>query len=416
MQRAILKLFNAVLVDEPSTKGLAREVIERATSHGYFLDPAIAPDSTLLECIESVVGISGEKANAAFHKSWDIVRNSPMETLVQQQIIHYLSTYGLESLGIYQQEFVYIPHEVLTIPEIEESVPLIVIKAINSADLKDAIVNLSSGIALAPETLADVFTIIEACKFDVSIVDKIGNRELKTMLYDFYGVVPQEPVEYLRHLVSKLTDETLLIKNQQLIDKLKSANGKFLDTLLLQAPSDLPTIFFRYKPLFLAMKTISRNKAFFNRLRKQASEAHVALPGDYLNNITAQIKQRVLNQDQLQVALKTASIFRKIRLAYALHHRLQGGDSIIYKVRNGRGFATDFNWPSTLYSSTQQALDIVLDSIASDLRKKMEGATVFIPPAMKYSMPASEKQFTGHFPSGSSVVAPTDMIVGVHWG
>jgi hypothetical protein len=53
-----------------------------------------------LDVVESVVGISGEKANAAFHKSWAVVQDAAMEQLVIQQIVHYLTIYAFEALGI----------------------------------------------------------------------------------------------------------------------------------------------------------------------------------------------------------------------------------------------------------------------------------------------------------------------------
>jgi hypothetical protein len=285
----------------------------------------------------------------------------------------------------------------------------------DAGTLLAAIVNLASGIALSTQTLDDIMAIVEANEFDASFVEKIGNRELKARLYDFYGLVPREPVEFLRHLISKLTDESLLIKNDHLINRIKESNGKFLDTLLEKAPDDLASIFFRYKPLFLALKSISRNKSFFNRLRKQASRLHQPLPVDFLNCVTARIKQNDLESDALRSRLEKASLFRKIRLAYALKNRLHAGNSIVYRVRNGRGWATEFDWPGRLVEATQEALDIVLDSLVESLRPRLDGTTIFIPPHVRYALPATEKQFTGHFPTGSSIAAPDDLIVGIHW-
>ena len=415
MQRAILRLFNAVLTDTQSSGSHRLDVTERSLRHGYILDPSINPDDFLLNNIENIVGRSGIKANSAFHKSWDIVRNTSMEQLVGQQIIHYLTTYGFESLGIYKKESVFIPHEVLELPAINEDLPLTVIKAINLRDLEKAIVELGSGVALSPETLKDIVTVVKTCELDQSLIGRIGNRELKVLLYDHFGVVPQDPTEYLRYLVANITGESLLIKNEQLIQKIRAGNGKNLDPLLLQAPQGLASIFYRYKPLFLAFRSISTNKTFFNKLRKQAPVEHVPLSQDYMNSVTSQIKLGVLDLDQLNSFLGTTSVFRKIRLAYALNFRLQAGASIVYRVRNGRGFATTHNWPASLAGSTQAALESVLDSIAKDLRRNVEGRHIYIPAGVSYAIPATEKQFTGNFPTGSSIAAPDNLIVGIHW-
>ena len=34
---------------------------------------------------------------------------------------------------------------------------------------------------------------------------------------------------------------------------------------------------------------------------------------------------------------------------------------------------------------------------------------------MNYALPATEKQFTGDLPSGTSIRVPKDMVFGIHW-
>lgn len=417
MNKATLRLFNAIEVKNKDKKNLPESVLKRTISLGYILDPAIAPDEKLLNTIETVVGISGIKANSAFHKSWKVIQDSSMESLVTQQIIHYITTYGFENLSIYREDAVYIPAEILELPTITDNIPLVFIKAMTAQEILENIINLADGIALAQETLDDIMAIVKSHDYNSSFVTKIGNRELKALLYDFYDILPSEPVEFLRHLISKLTDESLLIKNQYLIDKIKQSNGKFLDTLLRDAPEDLASIFFRFKPLFLAMKSISNNKKYFNQLRKKANKLHQPLPEDYLNNVTSKIKYVTLDLETLTKKLEKATVFRKIRLAYALKYRIQPSDSIVYRVRNGCGWATKFDSTSweILTELTQKALDIVVNSIISELRKNVDGKTIYIPDNIHYALPATEKQFTGYFPTGSYVSTPNDMIVGIHW-
>ena len=417
MNSATLRLFNSVFVDNfKESHEIPQDILGRTIQNGYILDPRIRPDAKLLDEIEEIVGISGEKANAAFHKSWRVVQDTPMAVLVMQQIFHYITTYGFEFLGVYSEDTVYIPHEKLELPDIQEDIPLTVVKAMDKAALENAVLSLaSSGIALSEQSLKDIMTIVESGIVELSDTDAIKNRELKAMCNDYYGVVPTEPVEFLRHLISKLTDETLVIKNEYLIGKIKEANGKFLDELLRDAPDDLASIFFRYKPLFLAMKSVSRNKTFFNRLRKQADALHKPLPVDYLNSITSQIKNKVLDIDTLEQKLQHATIWRKIRLAYALNYRLYAGDAIVYRVRNGRGWATEFEWPRGKKTITRSARDVVIGSIVDGIKDGVDGKTIYIPSNIDYALPASEKQFTGFIPSGSYVTVPEDMIVGIHW-
>jgi len=187
MITATLRLFNAIQVDIKQNRKIPQAIFERTIKNGYILDPSILPDNDLLDVIEDVVGISGEKANAAFHKYWSVVKNASMESLVIQQIIHYTTTNGFENLGIYREDAVYIPREDLDLPSIQDGISLITIKAMDSQEILERIIELSSGIALSQETLDDIMTIIKVNKYDNAFIKKIANRELKALLYDYYN-------------------------------------------------------------------------------------------------------------------------------------------------------------------------------------------------------------------------------------
>jgi len=413
-EKSILQLFNSVELNGAATVENAPQ--KRMIKNGYILDPRIEPSNQLLDLIEETVGLSGEKANASFHKSWKIIQDSSMEDLVAQQILHYITTYGFQALGIYSDNTVYIPSEKLKVPKIKDRMPLIVIKGITVEEILAKFIELGSGIALAEETLTNIMEIIEGSKYEQGFVSKIKNRELSSRLKDYYNIVPSDPLEFLRYLVSKLTSESLIIKNKYLIEKIKESNGKFLDTMIAQAPQNLASIFYRFKPLFLAMKSISKNKKFFNDLRRKTKTMHKPLPEDYLNSVTSRIKSNSLDLDTLKEKIRKASIFRKIRLAYALQHRHNlGSPSIVYRVRNGKGWATEFAWSSRYDSIVEAAFDIVRDSIVSDISKNVKGKTIYIPKGIRYALPATEKKFVGNIPTGTSISVEQDMVVGIHW-
>lgn len=415
MHEATLRLFNAIQISHRTTTPHPPAILERTIQQGYLLDSTIAPDDALLAAIERVVGLSGEQANAAFHKSWRVVQESPLEQLVIQQLLHYLTTYGLEQLGLDRQGILYIPAETLELPALQSDIPLRLIKGLDAQEILARIVTLGAGIALAPATLADIMTIVRANGYDPAFVERIQNRELRALLADHYRLIPTEPVEFLRYLISQLTGETLLIKNDYLIDKIKAADSQVLDRLLPQAPANLAAIFLRYKPLFLALKSIAGNKTFFNRLRKDAAKQHAPLPADYLNSVTTQIKAGRLDLTELQQRVARAPIWRTIRLAYALQQRLHPGDSILYRVRNGRGWVAPFAWPAACNAVTEQALTIVLGAIADAIRERVSGQQFYLPAHVQYALPATEKQFTGHLPTGTSVAVAQDLLVGIHW-
>ena len=123
----------------------------------------------------------------------------------------------------------------------------------------------------------------------------------------------------------------------------------------------------------------------------------------------------MIDFDELTGRIEKATVFRKVRLAYALHFRLNAGQSIIYPVRNGLGWASEFQWPEELGKATARALEIVLNSLIDDLRPNVDGKVCFIPANINYALPSSEKQFAGPFPVGSYVTTPSDTVFGVHW-
>lgn len=90
--------------------------------------------------------------------------------------------------------------------------------------------------------------------------------------------------------------------------------------------------------------------------------------------------------------------------------------STMYRLRNGKAFSTkveEYNLKQK--AEAKRILNIVLDSIVKDVGKNVKGKKVYIPKHITYSLPATEKQFTGNFPSGTYVTIPKDMVFGIHW-
>ena len=404
---ATLKLFNAIRVIDKDSRLSSN--MTTTIPYGFVvtedirrLADRISANETLLTDIKSYY-LSTKKANRAFHKSWQTIKNTPQEELWLQAIVHYFTTYGYEALGIGGE--IYIPREKL---DLSFDINLIKVVGLTDQELIEKIINLSNGVALAEDTLEALVVIIEDFKYKIDI-DKIKNRELKSALYDLYDIVPQEPVEYLRFVVSRITGETLLIKSKRFIEKIRESNSQIqrreVNRLIDNAPINLAEIFFRYKPIFLALKSISSNKSFFNRLRKQADLMHKPLPEDYLNSVTSKIKRGDSLED-LESKLETASIFRKIRLANALKFRLVNPQSIVYKIRNGRSWVDDFVAKNP--NRTKLALDVVLKSMKIN-------KTIYVPEYIDYGLPATEKQFIGNIPANTKISVDDNLIIGIYW-
>ncbi len=72
---------------------------------------------------------------------------------------------------------------------------------------------LGSGIALHEQTIADALDVARFTGLTDEDIEDVRNKEVKAALYQSMGVVPENPVEFLRYLVYKATNKTLLIKS-----------------------------------------------------------------------------------------------------------------------------------------------------------------------------------------------------------
>jgi len=424
--KSTIKLFKAVPIKVKRKKKASDTLLEITISKGFIFSPEVVYNysekelTELVKRIEKEVGLTAEQMNASFHKSWKKVKEASCEQLVLEQIIHYITTYGFESLGIYDENTIFIPNEQLYLPDIKiDKVKLVVIKGYTKEELKEKLLKLlQTGIALGEDTITavlDVALFVELTKEDVAT---IKNKEVRVLLYDHLGIFPENNIEFLRYLVYKATDKPFFIKDKTTIAGIK--NKKNLDVLGLlnrygskYGLEKLAEIFYRFKPLWLAFKTNNKLNSIINKIRKLAKKYHKPMREDYLNEVTAKIKKDEIDVEKLKDELKRVNTFRKIRLAYSLQFRTTDVKSILYKVRNGKGYATEFEFNKK--KESKGILDIVLDSIAKDVRKNVKGKKIYIPEYVNYTLPATEKQFVGEFPCGTCITIPKDMIFGVHW-
>lgn len=425
--KSTIRLFKAVKITSKRKKKSSKGLLEKTVKRGFVFTPEVVynyPETELLDLIniiEKEVGLTPEKMNASFHKSWKKVRDADILQLFFEQIIHYFTTYGFERMGIYDKDSVYIPNEKLEIPGLKEDVKLVVIKGYTKEELKKKLLLLlQTGIALGEETINDVIDVATYVEIDGKDIDSIKNKEVKVALYDYLDLFPENPIEFLRYCIYKSTNNTLLIKDRATIEAIKSNNRLAAISLFRKYKAKyglerLAEIFYRFKPLFLAFGSKSQLKKTINRIRRLALKHHKPMPEDFLNEITAKLKRdEDIDFKKLQEELKRVNTFRQIRLAYALKYRTKDVKSILYRIRNGKAYATNFTFDYNQHIA-KDILKIVLDSIVKSIKPNVKGKKIYIPEYMTYSLPATEKQFTGDYPSGSYISIPKDMVVGIHW-
>jgi hypothetical protein len=426
--KELIKLFRAVEIKSHRKKKPSISILRKTLKYGFTFSPEVFYHysdkelENLFVIITSHIGLTPEQLNNSFHKSWKKIKEADIAQLFLEQILHYITTYGFESLGIYDEDSVYIPKEKLEIPEVKiDDIKIIVIKGYTKEEIKEKVLELlRSGVALHEDTIKDIVEVSKQVNINQENISDIKNKEVKVALCDHLNLLPEEPVEFLRYVLFKTTGKTLLIKDSVTITEIKSliddntTASMFRNYQTYYGLEKLSEIFYRFKPIFLAFKTQRSMKSIINKLRKLAIKNHKPMSSDYLNEITALIKRNVsINKSSLEKALSKVNSFRKIRLAYALKYRTRSINSIMYKIRNGKAFSTDFFFANK--KEAAKVFNIVVDSLVEDIKRNVKDKKIFIPPYIKYALPATEKQFTGNFPSGTCITIPNDMIVGINW-
>jgi len=422
MNEQLIRLFKAVEVKTKSKENL-NEILKLTIPKGFIFSPVVIANYNkeelikLIAIIKKEIGLTSAQMNSSFHKSWQKVKEASIEQLVLEQMIHYLTTYGFEQLGIYDKDSVYIPNEKLELPELTEDFKLLVINGYNKTEIKTKLMTLLNGIALSESTVQDVSKVAIEVGLTANEIELIKNKEVSTILFNHMNLIPHSPVEFLRLLVYKSTGKMLLIKSPEVISDLRTTICMPIPYLISKYKEQyglepLASIFYRYKPLFLALRTNGTAvRKYINKIRKLAKKHHKPMKPDYLNDLTRSLKFGV--STELNEELKKVNIYRKIRLAYALKFRTIDTDSIIYRIRNGKSYATSFDYKYK--ENARIALDQVLKSISDDIAKNVKGKKIYIPKEITYMLPTSDKQFTGNFPSGSYVSIPKNMIAGIYW-
>lgn len=395
-----------------------------------FDDVSIPISQEILYYAYDLYGKVSEEWNKTLHKSFKIVEDSDEEVLLVQQILHYITTYGSEALCIYDTNSIYIPNEVLKIPETDiDGLTITVLHSMTSDDIREKLRNfLTTGLALSKETLEDVLTLAEF--IDEDKLYQVKNKELRTRLYDKFGIVPNNAEEFFRYLIYKITGESLIIVNKFMFDKIKSADTS--ETLrLLQKYIDhnsieeLSTLGYRYRELFMAMKSKEEcsdaktiNK-LINKLIRLAEKHREPANVDILSRLSCMTYDVFrLTRDAIMTELDKVTIFKEASILNGLKYRVTQPKSIMYKIRNGKAYVdNEVNITDEQAANIFKIYDCVYHHFTQRVGKLLKGKEIYLPENIDYAMPTSEKQLVSNVPYGSYISVPIkdNMIFGINW-
>lgn len=384
-----LKLFNAVLAKESTSKAFISE-------DGFIIESNAIWAKKEIISYYAKEKLNGKDLNKTFHKSWQKIKNSTRFQLLIEQINHYISTYGSN----FQNE-IYIPNEVLNIPDIKLNFK--VVKAYTKEEMQEkCLFLLRSGIALKEETIDDLLNILHnELEYDFTGKENIRNKEAVIKIADRYEIYPENPVEFFRYVIYKTTQTTLLIKDDNLINLIKQS--RFDPTFLFQlfGVEKMAEIFNRFKPLFLAYK--NRAPKVINKISKLSKVYHQPLISNPLNNAT----NMLLENSDLHW-LENATPFALFKALSACYSRMYGQDTFVYRIRNGKSWTKK----TTATSANELNYDFILYYLKS--KYNFVGKKIYFPKDVEFALPTSEKMFVGNIPTGTRFYADR-LAVGIYW-
>ena len=370
-----------------------------------FIDENDLPMSSVPKAIAqtaiSFYGYNNETFNRTLIESFATVANMPRDEFYLTQILHYLTTYGTN----FTTPFV-VGARTFT-PEETKALKITIIRA-ESASRSLERINELFATTVAPKA-QNVHYYRALAPLATIAPEEVKSRELMIMMCAERSIRPSDPETLFRYLVYCATKETLIIKNKSLIGMIKRAahnNIELINSLTEDEMKALASIFYRYKPLFLAFKT-PETASVINKIRRLAVKYHKPQSANTIKNFVN------LSSKEQATIIARATNRELIKLYNAL---AVPSDIRLFQIRNGKIWVREEEKEGKVFDKICAA-----SAIGVELHKRLKnyrGMTVYIPRGISYAVPYSEKQFSGAIPWGTAIGA-TDkenaFTIGVHW-
>ena len=420
----LVKLFNISIEDSRNEVDYVT-LNNSAMQVGYI----VHPDACNLATQEFIQSISGN-VNSTFYQNWEDITSKTRFELFIDQLLHYVTTYGTdfacEGNG-------YVPNSTPVGPVyISLFKDYKVIMPCTEEDVYNRCMDmLTSGIAMKQatiETIVDyvveyvtVNDLLTTGEFDI---DDIANREALTLLCDELGIAPNKKFDLFRYIMYKTTGSTLIIKNKPTINAIIRSNTQFdFNTLSDRQLIGLASIFYRFKPLFLAFKktcntgayystpVTSRNAHVINKIRRMAPKYHTPLA----ESVMATMLVKAHDSTVIAETATQMNTFQIIRLMNTIIERLNHTDEkAMYIVRNGKMFVKDAKSYDGMITYYVTVFNILKNELVSRLSEK--ATYVKYPKNMVLACPTSEKNFVGDLPFGTYMdLQDSDSFIGIYW-
>lgn len=433
MNWKLIQLFNKALIN-PCDLATFKSVNESAMKAGYLVHPDCCGGSEIQEFLKNET----YNPNSTFYKTFEEVEARGSLDLAFDQWMHYASTYGT---GHTQEGNGYVMND--EPPVIEFTKYKVILPATEEEIFEECYGMLKSGIAINEKTLNLLMDYIKDYDFLSKVdVDEIANKEAQAIFSVKMGKYPNQAISVLRVLMYLLTEDTaMLVKSKRSITRLKmiveglsSKQRDDLNRVLKERDVVLSTIFYRYKPIILAMKC-SETSTVINRIRKLAVKNHKPMKVGFWERCFNPKEKKDAYIQEAKEKVDSLTAFKKAQLMQGILERINGQDTEgrMFVVRNGKVYVReDYKSPCD-EEYLMELYDVIKDSYIRhlSLKAKTEVETkdaednvvvlerptrIKLPKGVELTLPTSEKNFVGNFPLGTSVaLAEKDNVIGIYW-
>lgn len=374
-----------------------------------FIDENDLPMSSVPRSIAqtaiSFYGYNNETFNKTLFESFAAVANMSRDEFYLTQILHYLTTYGTN----FTTPFV-VGERTFT-PEETKALKITIIRA-ESASRSLERINELFATTVAPKA-QNIHYYRALAPLTTIAPEEVKSRELMIIMCAERDIKPSDPEMLFRYLVYCATKETLIIKNKSLIGMIKHAarnNIELINSLTENEMKALASIFYRYKPLFLAFKT-PETASVINKIRRLAVKYHKPQSANTIKNFVN------LSSEEQSTIIARATNRELIKLYNAL--AVPSGTRL-FQIRNGKIWVREEEKEGKVSIGLFDKI-CAASAIGIELHKRLKnyrGMTVYIPRGISYAVPYSEKQFSGAIPWGTAINATDEenaFTIGVHW-
>ena len=382
------------------------KVNKLAIQSGYIIHPDCCNEDTL-----KFASGRCSNYNSTFYQCWEQVEDTPVEGLLINQLMHYASTYGTNFQG---EPFV-VNDKPVTIPYKDY---IIINPATDEEIFERCKKMITSGIALKSSTAeAMIESMLEYPLLCVEVdPNEISNKEAQCIWYELTDTTPDEKFALLRYLMYRCTGSPMIIKNKETI-RLISMKEFDMGELTRSQIESLSEIFYRFKPLFLAMRKQSdTNKKIVNQIRRLAKENHKPFKAGFWETVLATTDHKTIKEVRERAGELTN--FKIVQLVQAARERLIASNvegPTLYQIRNGKVFLkeTECKPLDGKYYFYEEFMGVLINQLIQNLSKK--ACTVKFPKDVTLACPSSEKNFVGPYPFGSRFTMNDMNFIGVYW-